>query len=134
MIARHSMEQSTASGDGIEIITNEPCLDEKHGNGRFTEKRIYLSRYDYFKTISLSIHLYPFIFLGDCLLGYKQFALVSSTLLRNHGIFIHLLKQVCLLFLFWYSIYLFNEIKLCFMFYISYSPRVYGKLIYFFLS
>lgn len=44
MIARHSLEQSTGSGDGIEIMVNEPCFDAEHGSGQFTEKRIYLSR------------------------------------------------------------------------------------------
>ena len=43
MIAKHSHEQSE-KGEGVEVVTNEPCEDPKHGNGQFTEKRIYLSR------------------------------------------------------------------------------------------
>uniref|UniRef100_A0A1B0C1U1 Phosphatidylinositol transfer protein N-terminal domain-containing protein n=1 Tax=Glossina palpalis gambiensis TaxID=67801 RepID=A0A1B0C1U1_9MUSC len=43
MIARHSYEQST-NGEGVEIITNEPCEDETYGKGQYTEKRIHLSR------------------------------------------------------------------------------------------
>jgi len=42
MIAKHSNEQSS-SGEGVEVITNEPHEDEKHGKGQFTEKRIHLS-------------------------------------------------------------------------------------------
>lgn len=42
MIARHSHEQSE-KGTGVEVIKNEDCVDEKHGPGRFTEKRIHLS-------------------------------------------------------------------------------------------
>lgn len=42
MIARHSLEQSE-KGTGVEVIQNEDCVDEKHGKGRFTEKRIHLS-------------------------------------------------------------------------------------------
>ncbi|XP_037890874.1 cytoplasmic phosphatidylinositol transfer protein 1 [Glossina fuscipes] len=42
MIARHSYEQST-NGEGVEIITNEPCEDETYGKGQYTEKRIHLS-------------------------------------------------------------------------------------------
>lgn len=42
MIARHSHEQSE-KGTGVEVIKNEDCIDEVHGSGRFTEKRIHLS-------------------------------------------------------------------------------------------
>ncbi|XP_033748217.1 cytoplasmic phosphatidylinositol transfer protein 1-like [Pecten maximus] len=42
MIAKHSHEQSE-NGEGVEVVTNEPCEDEKHGKGQFTEKRIHLS-------------------------------------------------------------------------------------------
>ena len=45
MIARHSLEQSE-NGEGVETIVNEPCEDEKYGKGQFTEKRIYVSKYD----------------------------------------------------------------------------------------
>ena len=45
MIARHSAEESKGGGDGVEVVVNEPCHDEKHGEGRYTEKRIYLTRY-----------------------------------------------------------------------------------------
>ena len=44
MIARHSAEESEGSGDGVEVVVNEPCHDEQHGDGRYTEKRIYLTR------------------------------------------------------------------------------------------
>lgn len=44
MIARHSLEQSAGNGEGVEIVLNEPCFDTEHGDGQFTEKRIYLSR------------------------------------------------------------------------------------------
>lgn len=43
MIAKHSREQS-GSGEGVAVIKNESCNHEIHGNGQFTEKRIYLSR------------------------------------------------------------------------------------------
>ncbi len=43
MIARHSHEQSE-KGEGVEVVTNEPCEDPVHGKGQFTEKRIHLSR------------------------------------------------------------------------------------------
>lgn len=43
MIAKHSLEQSE-KGQGVEVIENKPCYDEKHGDGQFTEKRIHLSR------------------------------------------------------------------------------------------
>lgn len=45
MIARHSLEQS-AEGEGVEVIENEPCEDQVHGKGQYTEKRIHLSRWD----------------------------------------------------------------------------------------
>ena len=44
MIARHSAEESKGGGDGVEVVVNEPCHDEKHGGGQYTEKRIYLTR------------------------------------------------------------------------------------------
>ncbi|CAH1179986.1 unnamed protein product [Phaedon cochleariae] len=42
MIARHSLEQS-GDGEGVEVVENRECFDEKHGKGQFTEKRIHLS-------------------------------------------------------------------------------------------
>ncbi|XP_074039630.1 cytoplasmic phosphatidylinositol transfer protein 1 [Leptinotarsa decemlineata] len=42
MIARHSLEQS-GGGEGVEVVENRECSDEKHGSGQFTEKRIHLS-------------------------------------------------------------------------------------------
>ena len=44
MIARHSAEESKGNGDGVEVAVNEACHDEKHGDGQYTEKRIYLTR------------------------------------------------------------------------------------------
>ena len=44
MIARHSAEESRGSGDGVETMVNEPCTDQHHGDGFYTEKRIYLTR------------------------------------------------------------------------------------------
>ena len=44
MIARHSAEESKGGGDGVEVIINEGCHDDKHGDGQYTEKRIYLTR------------------------------------------------------------------------------------------
>ena len=41
MIAKHSAE-NTSGGEGIEILTNEPCETEEHGPGQFTHKRIHL--------------------------------------------------------------------------------------------
>ena len=43
LIAKHCHEQSQA-GDGVEVIKNEPCEDETHGKGRYTEKRIHISQ------------------------------------------------------------------------------------------
>lgn len=43
MIARHSLEQST-DGEGVEVIENCECEDDKYGKGQYTEKRIHLSR------------------------------------------------------------------------------------------
>lgn len=42
MIARHSLEQS-GNGEGIEVVENSECVDQKYGKGKFTEKRIHLS-------------------------------------------------------------------------------------------
>ncbi|KAJ8957335.1 hypothetical protein NQ318_004814 [Aromia moschata] len=42
MIARHSLEQS-GDGEGVEVVENKEVVDEKHGTGQFTEKRIHLS-------------------------------------------------------------------------------------------
>lgn len=42
MIARHSYEQS-GDGEGVEVVENRDCEDEKYGKGQFTEKRIHLS-------------------------------------------------------------------------------------------
>lgn len=43
MIARHSLEQS-GDGEGVEVVENRECVDDKHGKGQYTEKRIHLSR------------------------------------------------------------------------------------------
>lgn len=42
MIAKHSHEQSE-KGEGVEVVTNEPCEHPEYGNGQYTEKRIHLS-------------------------------------------------------------------------------------------
>ncbi|RDD40646.1 Cytoplasmic phosphatidylinositol transfer protein 1 [Trichoplax sp. H2] len=42
MIARFSEEQS-CKGSGVQVVVNEPCYDEKHGKGQYTEKKIYLN-------------------------------------------------------------------------------------------
>lgn len=44
MIARHSLMQS-GDGEGVEVVENKECFDEKYGKGQFTEKRIHLSRF-----------------------------------------------------------------------------------------
>lgn len=44
MISKHSHDQSE-QGEGVHVVKNEPCEDEKHGKGQFTEKRVYLSRW-----------------------------------------------------------------------------------------
>lgn len=44
MIARHSAEESKGGGDGVEVVVNESCHDDVHGDGQYTEKRIYLTR------------------------------------------------------------------------------------------
>ena len=43
MISKHSHEQSDR-GEGVEVVQNEPFEDPTHGQGQFTEKRVYLSR------------------------------------------------------------------------------------------
>lgn len=43
MISKHSHEQSDR-GEGVEVVQNEPFEDPHHGNGQFTEKRVYLNR------------------------------------------------------------------------------------------
>ena len=45
MIARHSAEESKGGGDGVEVVVNESCHDDVHGDGQYTEKRIYLTRW-----------------------------------------------------------------------------------------
>lgn len=42
MINKHSHEQSE-KGEGVEVVRNEPCHDPVHGDGRYTEKRVYLN-------------------------------------------------------------------------------------------
>lgn len=42
MIAKHSANESRG-GEGVEVVVNEPCHDPVHGDGQFTEKRIYLA-------------------------------------------------------------------------------------------
>ena len=44
MIAKHTNEQSE-QGDGVEIVKNEDCNDPVHGKGRYTEKRVHLSKW-----------------------------------------------------------------------------------------
>ena len=44
MISKHSHEQSDR-GEGVEVVQNEPFEDPTHGQGQFTEKRVYLSRW-----------------------------------------------------------------------------------------
>lgn len=53
MISKHSHEQSDR-GEGVEVVQNEPYEDPEHGQGQFTEKRVYLNR-------SLEQVLYSFI-------------------------------------------------------------------------
>lgn len=43
MISKHSHEQSDR-GEGVEVVQNEPFEDPEHGQGQFTEKRVYLNR------------------------------------------------------------------------------------------
>lgn len=43
MISKHSHEQSDR-GEGVEVVQNEPYEDPMHGQGQFTEKRVYLNR------------------------------------------------------------------------------------------
>lgn len=43
MIARHSHEQSDHD-EGVEVVENCECEDPDYGKGRYTEKRIHLSR------------------------------------------------------------------------------------------
>ncbi|XP_061888405.1 cytoplasmic phosphatidylinositol transfer protein 1-like [Entelurus aequoreus] len=42
MISKHSHEQSDR-GEGVEVVQNEPYEDPNHGQGQFTEKRLYLN-------------------------------------------------------------------------------------------
>ncbi|KAM9490917.1 cytoplasmic phosphatidylinositol transfer protein 1-like [Salvelinus alpinus] len=42
MISKHSHEQSDR-GEGVEVVQNEPFEDPAHGQGQFTEKRVYLN-------------------------------------------------------------------------------------------
>ncbi|XP_048467040.1 cytoplasmic phosphatidylinositol transfer protein 1 [Rhincodon typus] len=42
MISKHSHEQSDR-GEGVEVVQNEPYEDPTHGNGQYTEKRVYLN-------------------------------------------------------------------------------------------
>ncbi|KAK5926751.1 hypothetical protein CgunFtcFv8_022298 [Champsocephalus gunnari] len=42
MISKHSHEQSDR-GEGVEVVQNEPYEDPEHGQGQFTEKRVYLN-------------------------------------------------------------------------------------------
>uniref|UniRef100_A0A4W6FS64 Cytoplasmic phosphatidylinositol transfer protein 1 n=1 Tax=Lates calcarifer TaxID=8187 RepID=A0A4W6FS64_LATCA len=42
MISKHSHEQSDR-GEGVEVVQNEPYEDPTHGQGQFTEKRVYLN-------------------------------------------------------------------------------------------
>lgn len=48
MISKHSHDQSE-QGEGVHVVKNEPCEDEKYGKGQLTEKRVYLSRYSLFQ-------------------------------------------------------------------------------------
>ena len=54
MINRHTNEESE-EGEGVEVIRNEPCFDEDHGDGQITEKRIHLNRYFYITDIPQGI-------------------------------------------------------------------------------
>lgn len=47
MISKHSHEQSDR-GEGVEVVQNEPFEDPEHGQGQFTEKRVYLNRSVFF--------------------------------------------------------------------------------------
>nr|XP_043884442.1 cytoplasmic phosphatidylinositol transfer protein 1-like isoform X1 [Solea senegalensis] len=42
MISKHSHEQSDR-GEGVEVVQNIPFEDPTHGQGQFTEKRVYLN-------------------------------------------------------------------------------------------
>ncbi|CAL8305640.1 unnamed protein product [Merluccius merluccius] len=42
MISKHSHEQSER-GEGVEVVQNQPYEDPEHGQGQFTEKRVYLN-------------------------------------------------------------------------------------------
>lgn len=51
MISKHSHEQSER-GEGVEVVQNEPYEDPEHGSGQFTEKRIYLNKWELYTCCS----------------------------------------------------------------------------------
>uniref|UniRef100_A0A0K2TQC1 Phosphatidylinositol transfer protein, cytoplasmic 1 [Trichechus manatus latirostris] n=1 Tax=Lepeophtheirus salmonis TaxID=72036 RepID=A0A0K2TQC1_LEPSM len=76
MIAKHSAEQSKG-GEGVEVVENRPHHDPVHGDGRFTEKRIYLSS----RLPSFIKNLVPRIFY----ITEKAWNLVYSISPKKHG-------------------------------------------------
>lgn len=90
MIARHSLMQS-GDGEGVEVVENKECFDEKYGKGQFTEKRIHLSRLVQQRILCRSI--ISFFFIVVCLIGYKQLYQRYFMSQRRHGTIIHIPLQ-----------------------------------------
>ncbi|EDO47917.1 predicted protein [Nematostella vectensis] len=75
MINRHSHDQSE-TGEGVHVVKNEACEDKEHGNGQFTEKRVYLSSRlpswvrsyipKIFYIVEKAWNFYPFTITGIC--------------------------------------------------------------------
>jgi len=49
MICKHC-EIESSKGEGVEVVRNEPITNESGVVGQVTEKRLYLSKFNFLKT------------------------------------------------------------------------------------
>ena len=83
MIAKHSAKESRG-GEGVEVIVNEACHDPIHGDGQYTEKRIYLARWVIWNIYTLYTGLlYPAM--TGCHPGCAQNNSCIGCLVRSSG-------------------------------------------------
>jgi cell shape-determining protein MreC len=66
MICKHC-EIESSKGEGVEVVRNEPIINESGVIGQVTEKRLYLSRFNFLK-----IKVFFFFQFIRCLVVYQH--------------------------------------------------------------
>lgn len=95
MICKHC-ELESNKDEGVEVVRNEPITDENGLVGQLTEKRLYLSRWNFHRTIRQikSKKMFLVIFLVDCRSGFVRWFQIYFTSRKKPVISIHTRKPV----------------------------------------